>query len=113
MRVNPNKISWHAPTENTDGTPIEYALEYELGVKKDGEITAHTVVPAQLRDEDTPDEYEAPIEDMGFEVGEHVIALRAFAKDDPERMSDWSETLKFAISDEVPRAPFGLELRGA
>ena len=26
MRVNPNKISWHAPTENTDGTPIEYEL---------------------------------------------------------------------------------------
>ena len=110
-KVNPKKLSWNAPETNEDGTPITYELEYELGVYDEAEqdFIPKLTVAGQLRD-DTEGEYEAQIELMEFDTGEHKIALRAFAKDDPNRKSVWSESATFAISDEIPSAPKGLSV---
>ena len=107
MKVNPTKLSWKAPTTNVDGTPITYALEYEVGVvQTDGSISPLMVVPSQLQ---TDVGYEAPIADLQLDYGTYEIALRTFAKDNPQRVSDWSNPVEFAISQEIPSAP--LELR--
>lgn len=108
MKVNPTMLSWKAPTTNVDGTPITYALEYEVGIVADGTITPLMVVPAQLQ---TGTDYEAPIGGLGLDYGTYEIVLRTFAKEDPERVSDWSNSVEFAISEQIPNPP--LELRVA
>lgn len=109
MKVNPTILSWKGPTTNVDGTPITYALEYEVGlVGSDGAITPLMVVPAQLQ---TNTDYEAPIGGLGLDYGVYEIVLRTFAKEAPERVSDWSNPVEFAISEQIPNAP--LELRVA
>ena len=109
MKFNPTKLSWAAPTTNADGTPITYALEYEVGLEDpDGELQPLMVVPSQLQTD--AGNYEAPISDLGLPKGKtYRIAMRTFAKDDPKRMSQWSNTVEFAISEQIPNAP--LELR--
>lgn len=107
MKINPKRILWTAPTQNQDGTPIDYALEYELGVEIDGVVTPKLVIPAQLNGEGS---YEAPIADMGFEFGQHNIALRTFAKDDPARKSVWSASVNFTLSRRIPNPPVDLRL---
>ena len=110
MKINPTKLSWVAPVTNEDGTPIDYALEYEAGLESDtGSLVPLMVIPAQLQ---TGNEYEAPIADLGLGSGAtYRIALRTFAKDDPNRKSVWSNKVEFAISDRIPNPP--LELRVA
>jgi hypothetical protein len=108
MKVNPTILSWKGPTTNVDGTPITYALEYEVGLVADGNVTPLMVVPAQLQ---TGTGYEAPIGGLGLDYGTYEVVLRTFAKDDPERVSDWSNPVEFAISEQIPNAP--LELRVA
>lgn len=105
MKINPKKLSWQAPTTNADGTPIDYELDYELGIQADGAITPSLVVPAQIND---GGQYEAPIADMGFDYGEHVVALRSFAKSEPARKSAWSNTVNFTLSRRIPGAPKNL-----
>jgi hypothetical protein len=110
MIVNPKTLGWTAPKTNTDGTEINYALEYEVGIDTDllpGGYEPLMTVPGQLQD---GDRYEAPVEDLGLEPGEHVVALRTFAKDDPARKSEWSEPVMFAISEEIPNAPLDLRV---
>lgn len=107
MKLNPKNLIWRAPTENTDGSEITYALEYEVGLMTNGVFAPILTVPGQLRVDQL---YEAPIGHMALGVGEHEIALRSFAKDDPELRSEWSESVRFRI-EEVPTAP--LELRVA
>lgn len=102
MKINPKKLSWAAPTTNQDGTPIDYELDYELGIEIDGVITPALIIPAQLNETGT---YEAPIANMGFDFGEHVVALRSFAKLDPNRRSTWSNTVPFTLSRRIPNAP--------
>lgn len=105
-KVNPTKLTWTAPTTNTDGTPIQYEVDYELGVVgEDGGITPKLVVVGELRDSD---DYVAQISEMGFEKGTHKVALRALAADDPERASEWSAPVSFTISDEIPNPPLDL-----
>lgn len=108
MKFNPEKLVWKAPTTNVDGTPIDYELDYELGVAgTDGTFAPVLVVPAQLQGDGY---YNAPIAEMPFEKGGvYTVAMRSFAKDDRTRMSAWSNPVEFAISDRVPSAP--LELR--
>jgi hypothetical protein len=102
-KVNPTELSWAAPTTNVDGSPIQYELNYELGIQDaDGVIQPNVVVVGTLRQDE---KYVAPIADMGFETGLHVIALRSMAADNPQRVSEWSGTVDFYISDEVPKAP--------
>lgn len=107
MKVNPTKLKWLAPSENVDGTPIDYALEYEVGLEdSDGSLSALMVVASQLQSDDV---YEAPIADLGLEAGRtYRIALRTFAKDEPQRKSAWSGRVEFAISDRIPGPPLSL-----
>ena len=108
MKLNPTTLSWKAPTTNVDGTPIDYELEYEVGIASEnaeGDYAPLVTIPGQLREEDT---YEAPISDLLLDYGEHTIALRSFDKFIPDRMSEWSEPVTFMLKT-VPSAP--LELR--
>ena len=107
MKVNPTILSWKAPTTNVDGTPIDYALEYEVGlVGADGSIAPLMVVASQLQ---TGDTYEAPIADLGLEVGQtYAIAMRTFAKEQPSRKSTWSAQVEFAISNRIPMPPLSV-----
>ena len=110
MKINPTTLSWMAPTTNVDGTAIDYELQYELGLY-DNEadlIEPLMTIPAQLRNDETG-AYEAPIADVRLDTGTYEMALRSFAKEDPERVSTWSNTVEFAISDRIPSAP--LEFR--
>jgi hypothetical protein len=105
MKVNPKVIAWSAPTTNTDGTQIAYALEYEVGQVLVGGIVPIMVVASQLQE---GGKYNAPITDISLDYGEHTLVLRTFAKDDPERKSDWSASVTFALSAEIPSAPLDL-----
>lgn len=108
MKINPKTMSWEAPTTSVDGTPIDYELEYEVGLatgKQLGDYQPVATIPGQLREGKT---YEAPISDLALEYGEHTIALRSFKKANPELISEWSDSVTFSLQP-VPAAP--LELR--
>jgi|AntRauTorcE11898_2_1112593.scaffolds.fasta_scaffold77097_1 hypothetical protein len=107
MKINPTKLNWKAPTTNVDGTPIDYALEYEVGmVGAEGVISPLMVVPSQLQ---TDAGYEAPITELGLDVGRtYEIALRSFAKEQPSRKSVWSDTVEFAMSNRIPSPPLSV-----
>jgi hypothetical protein len=110
MKINPTTLSWMAPTTNVDGTPIDYELQYEIGLydEEADSIVPLMTVPSSLRT-DEAGAYEAPIADVGLDTGSYEMALRSFAKEDPERVSLWSNTVEFAISDRIPNPP--LEFR--
>jgi len=111
MKVNPKTMGWAAPTTNEDGTAITYELNYEVGVRSGenptGDYDPIVTIPGQLRD---GGRYEAPISDLPLDFGRHEIVLRAFAKDDPDRMSAWSPPVAFVLSAEKPSAPKGLQV---
>jgi hypothetical protein len=105
-KVNPSKIVWDKPQNNVDGTPIDYPLEYEVGLMdENGEIQPKMTVVGSLQKDNT---YEAPIKDMGLEAGEHEMALRSFEKDNHLRKSVWSDTVNFTITKVLPEAPKNL-----
>ncbi|GGE75794.1 hypothetical protein GCM10011533_30170 [Streptosporangium jomthongense] len=107
MKVNPETMSWTAPTTNVDGTEITYALEYEVGLDQKGIFSPIVTIPGQLQPDNR---YTAPIADLPLEYGEHTIALRSFAKEAPDRVSEWSEPVTFVLSAEIPRAPLDLRV---
>ena len=100
MKTNP-------PTTNVDGTDITYAMEYEVGLQESGVFTPLMTIPGQLQD---GGRYTAPIADLALDYGEHSIALRTFAKEDPARKSAWSESVEFVLSAEIPSAPLDLRV---
>jgi hypothetical protein len=104
MKVNPTQMTWQAPTQNVDGTPIDYVLNYEVGLEDaNGQLQPSMVIPGQLQD---GGDYTAPIADLGLAAGStYRIALRTFAKDEPARKSVYSEMVDFAISDRIPNPP--------
>lgn len=102
MKINPETLSWTAPTTNVDGTEITYVLEYEVGLSENDMFVPIVTIPGQLADNDR---YTAPIADLPLEYGEHTIALRSFAKEDPDRKSVWSAPVSFVLSEEIPNAP--------
>jgi len=106
MKINPSVLSWTALTTNIDGTPIQYDLEYEVGLMDANQVVRPLmVIPAQLQ---TGNDYEAPIDALGLANGTYQIALRTFAKDNPKRVSTWSNPVEFAISEQIPNAPLAL-----
>lgn len=109
MKINPEKLAWTAPKTNVDGTPIDYALEYEVGLQdEEGALVPLMVVPSQLQ---TDEGYEAPIADLGLESGKvYRVALRTFAKEEPKRVSAWSDVVSFAISDRIPSPPLDVRV---
>lgn len=109
MKLNPTTMSWEAPITNVDGTPIDYMLEYEVGLAGEnapGDYDPIATIPGQLRNGET---YEAPISDLELTEGEHTIALRTFAKDTPERISEWSDPVSFMIMP-APKPPLALRV---
>ena len=107
MKTNPETMSWTAPTTNVDGTEITYALEYEVGLEHNGVFAPIVTIPGQLKE---GDRYTAPIADLPLEYGEHTIAMRSFAKEDPDRKSVWSAPVSFVLSEEIPNAPLDLRV---
>ena len=106
MNINPTEMTWQAPTTNTDGTPIDYVLNYEVGLEDgNGQLQPLMVIPGQLQE---GGEYKAPMGNLGLPVGStYRIALRTFAKDQPARKSVYSDLVEFAISDRIPNPPLG------
>ena len=105
--INPKKLSWKAPTENTDGTPIAGALSYTLGVMTDtGVFSDVASFPGSLNPDGT---YEALFADMpAFGTGTVELALKAFYVEQPELVSDWSSSITASFGVVNPNAPFGL-----
>jgi len=101
--VNPESISWQAPTQNTDGSPVKGPLTYNL-YRADNEADLvrdpanyFLALPGSLN----PDgNYEAALPD--FPEGRHVIALTAVDIDGDE--SELSNDLGFRIGI-APNAP--------
>ena len=97
-QINPKFISWLAPTENTDGSPIVGALAYRLML--DGADFAD--FPGTLN----PDgRYEQPLDVLGLPDGEHTYALKAFYTDSPELISDPSASVTMITGVTAPNAP--------
>lgn len=98
--ANPTKIIWRAPTLNTDGTPIDYALDYELGVVEGSAVTPVAVFPGSLNPDGT---YEQPL--SAFGPGSHTIVLRALNRNQPDLRSVWTNPVTFVVSTETPQPP--------
>jgi len=103
MALNPEKLSWTAPDTNTDGTPIDYALSYNMYV--DG--TINSSFPGSLN----PDgRYEIPFADTAIgNEGTFNITLTAFNQTFPEAESDPSAPLEVTFAP-VPLAPTDLAI---
>lgn len=103
--LNPATIKWQAPTQNVDGTPINYALDYELGVRDRGAsepLAAYATVVGTLTE--VPGIFVAPVADFALIEGNYEFALRAIRRDQPEMMSAWSNSIEVDLLA-VPRPP--------
>jgi hypothetical protein len=99
--TNPGSFRWQAPTENTDGSPITEALNYNLYRADDADgLAAAPVYYAVVGELQSEGVYEAPLND--FPEGRHVIALTAVDEGGDE--SALSNSLGFTIA-RVPEAP--------
>lgn len=109
MKVNPKDLNWTAPTENTDGTTIDYGLAYELGVGvPGGPYTAVASFPGTLN----PDgKYSAPLPDLGLDDDvSYGIVLNAFNTLAPDLKSDWSGEVEIIFTGKLPNVPTGLSV---
>ncbi|MGK0524549.1 MAG: hypothetical protein ACI92N_002188 [Pseudomonadales bacterium] len=109
MKINPTTLSWEAPSTDAAGEAIDYELEYEVGItseRTEDYFAPLVTIPGQLREGKT---YEAPISDLLLDYGTHTIALRSFAKEMPDLMSEWSEPVSFRLVA-VPSAPLDLRV---
>lgn len=100
-RLNPDLITWRAPTTNVDGTPIDYELAYELEL--DGEAVA--TFPGRLNAEGI---YEQSTADLFPDVqyAAYRVTLRAFRVDQPTLKSAPSNAVEYVFDRRVPNAPF-------
>lgn len=95
-------ISWTAPTQNVDGTDIDYELSYMIY------INGNATMSVQVQ------EYQLSAIPALQEPGIHTVAVTAYPKHvdlaaNPEVESDLSNVVKI-VSEEVkrPKAPAGL-----
>jgi len=101
-KLNPTKITWEAPTSNTDGSPIVGDLAYRLYVDGSG----FADFPGALN----PDgKYEADITVMGLPDGASTLTLAAFYVDKPELISDPSNGIDIVLGVARPNPPTGLD----
>jgi hypothetical protein len=102
-------LKWTAPTENTDGTAIDYALTYRLYID---DVVAMTF-PGTLNGDGV---YYFPLADVGAitEPGSYTFELTAFPEgvdldQEPERESAKSNAVVVqAILAIVPKGPTDL-----
>lgn len=108
MIVNPSTISWQAPDTDEAGEPIDYELDYELGVvdSDTGVVTPLMTLPYALTNDGR---FEAPLADTSLGSGEHVVALRSVRRDLPELKSVWSDPVRF-LNAERPNPPLVLKV---
>ncbi len=99
-RINPQQISWQAPTENTDGSPITQELAYQLDV--DGQ--AFATFPGFLNPDGSYSQQVADITGLQPNV-EYTLALRAFYTAQPALISDPSNTLTIVVGVARPNPP--------
>lgn len=104
-KINPQEITWTAPTENTDGSPITEPLNYTLGVHDGTDFVEQLSFPGSLN---TDGRYTAPIDGLNLPPGATTIALLAFYVDAPDAKSAWSGSLDILLGVQ-PNAPFGLD----
>lgn len=104
MSFNPTVLRWQAPTENEDGSPIDYELGYELYV--DGEATA--TFPGRLNPDGT---YEQAVIDLFANTlyASYEVALKAFRVDQPAEKSALSNVVTYTFDRRKPKAPFLVE----
>lgn len=99
-------LTWLAPTENTDGTAIDYALTYRLYL----DDVATMTFPGTLNE---AGRYEFPLADVGAitEPGLYTFQLTAFPEgvdldQEPERESERSNGIQIlAVTTVVPKEP--------
>lgn len=102
-------LTWTAPTENTDGTAIEYALTYRLYLEDVPVMT----LPGTLNETGL---YSFPLEDVAAitEAGLYTFELTAFPEgvdldQEPERESARSNAIQImAVATLVPKEPADL-----
>jgi hypothetical protein len=102
--VNPQKITWSAPTQNTDGTPIVESLNYRLVV--DG--VDFLDFPGTLNPDGKFEQELAPLNLPANQV--LTLALKAFygVGDQPGLVSAPSGSIEVILGVAAPEAPFGL-----
>lgn len=103
MADNPRRLNWTAPTENTDGTAIDYELNYNLLV--DGQEVAS--FPGTLNPNG---QYEMLFADLAYDFElerTYTIALTAFSVANPERESAPSASIDIRFF-KIPNPPFNL-----
>lgn len=103
--VNPTRLKWKAPTEDEAGNPIDYELDYEVGIEDNGVFVPVMVVVGSLRPDDW---YEAPLSQLALDDGVYTLAMRALRRDAEGVMSDWSVPVVFEVEFDRPKPPFGL-----
>ena len=108
MPLSRDRLEWQAPTENIDGTAIDYDLDYELGLTTTagGPLVATTTFPGTLNPDGT---YYADLTSMVFPIGDLELGLRVINRDDPTRVSDWSNRLPLVVTGAPPRPPVLLD----
>ena len=102
-------LTWTAPTENVDGTPIDYALTYRLYV----DDVPTSTFPGTLNETGS---YSYPLADVAAvgSPGSYVVALTAFPEgvdldQEPERESDPSNAITITAVEVVrPKGPADL-----
>lgn len=103
--ANPTKLSWRAPTENTDGSPftVEQYAGFELALNEASAVS----VPA---DWETDGTYELPLADFVTQSGTYSLRMRTVAKNG--NLSEWSAAVNFELDFRVPGAPTGVSVSG-
>lgn len=107
-KVNPENLSWTAPLTNTDGSLIDYALAYELGVGPvGGPYVATASFPGTLNPNGM---YEAPLPALALDDDvPYGLVLNAFNTLAPDLKSDWSNEVEIIFTGKLPNVPTGLE----
>lgn len=103
-KLNAVSLRWQAPTQNVDGSPIDYELAYELYV--DAEAVA--TFPGRLNPDGT---YEQDVVDLFPDTtfAAYDVALKAFRVDQPAEKSELSNVVEYKFDRRKPKAPFLLE----
>ena len=107
MSINPEKLSWTAPTTNVDGTPIDYELAYDLGIGPvGGPYEVRSTFPGTLNPDGM---YEADLPALNLDEDvTYALVLRALNVNLPEAPSEWTGEVEIMFTGKLPNAPTGL-----
>ena len=110
-RINPEKLSWQAPSEDVEGVAITQPLSYTLGVRAMGSAEAFVESMSFPGSLNADGSYSMSFADMALDDGSYELALLAFYQSNPELKSEWSPgTIEVILGAAVPKPPFGLSV---